>query len=281
MTGADLASADSKELGIKFIRALSLRVSPDLKRLGLCGLCHTMVASLPTRHDGKHGRLWGRLGDRHRAVRVLSSDAFYEWLRTPQPLPRVGSKRARVGTTRLPDVLEQSAGSNDRLERQLVIHGSDVNAFVSGARYSPLLASQLNIPREYRDAMFDVMERVASARYGENWRSVIRLLSVQPTLMKEHNVRGNHVDPPKQGDYIATYTARGSADIMIDYQPDEVPEDGAPFNPLRSGVQQLVRLQVPGCYYGISDESREDPCMHGVNALADGRVSITYRFVFV
>ena len=85
--------------------------------------------------------------------------------------------------------------------------------------------------------------------------------------MPSNDKRGWHKDLEEQGEYIATYTARGSGQVLI----ERLPKEAADLGPV------LTREQVVGQFYGIFDASRYK-VKHAVHASTQGRIGLTYRY---
>lgn len=217
-----------------------------------------------------YGRLWYELGPRQSARRVLESPVFLEWVRRPvNPSGRGGG------------ILEPGNTDVTRTERQLLFSAEDAWRFESGARYRPMLISEAAIPTEIYAALMYVHDQTAGHAYGPGWRTRVRGISIQITQMDSGDDRGDHNDSEKQGEFIASYTAQGSCDIRLCYATAEPKPADAPHSARPPYPPQMVRGQSAGCYYSMRGPSLAKGIYHGVRAHAEGRLSVTFRFVSI
>ena len=217
-------------------------------------------------HDDGPGRKWHQLGADFPAVTTLSSAAFSEWLRQPIRVHGHGS-----------GLLAPSSSENSRRERQFVL-SPEYAAYFRGAQgLAPFDFHNTDIPSDFRDSLLRIQEVVARKAYGSAWQRRLAPISIQITEMDAFDDRGDHNDLPRQGTFIASYTARGSGEVRVCYTRSETPPANAP----RSRVNQrpqMIRTQHTGSFYLLYGQSLEDGILHGVSALEHGRLSITYRF---
>ena len=228
---------------------------------------------MPQQADNGPGRLWDRLGERFSAVRVLSSD-LSSWLDSSPTAS--ASVRSRSG------VLEHGDLDGTYMERQLLFDGVDAAPFMGAGGYRPFRLSEIDVPPRLLAAMLSVRDRIASARFGSDWASRVRPLSIQPTRMQPNADRGDHNDLRRQGTFIGSYTAQGSCLIRMCYTREEitagVPPDDAPRSAVSPHLPQLVRRQNVGYFYTMDGPSLEQGIYHGVRAGPEGRISLTFRF---
>ena len=118
-----------------------------------------------------------------------------------------------------------------------------------------------------RNAILHLRDVLIIAQYGSQWHRRYRPLSIQISWMPSNDKRGWHKDLEEQGEYIATYTARGSGQVLI----ERLPKEAADLGPV------LTREQVVGQFYGIFDASRYK-VKHAVHASTQGRIGLTYRY---
>ena len=222
---------------------------------------HTDAVRPQRSKDDGPGRTWGTFGYRMSHVKMLSSVAFLDWLRTP--LPGRG------------DLLERGNGDGTRCERQLILSNDYLENFKGAAGYQPYLMNDVHAPVAIKDAILCIGGLCAGAAYGPDWKSRVGLMSVQITQMNALNHRGEHNDLPSQGEFIASYTAHGSGNVLIEYTSEETPPADAFTS--RNRRPCMVRRQEAGDFYTMAGPSLH-PAQHAVYAHDDGRVSLTYRF---
>ena len=233
---------------------------PPVVPLRLRGTGHSSEAKL--------GRMWNELpfGDATRAL--LESDEFLEWLERPQCVKRPGASSTAVRPGASSSLLESSTNlPNTRMERQFVFERVDLPRFQGGAKYSPWVFDDVDFPVNIRNAILHLRDVLIIAQYGSQWHRRYRPLSIQISWMPSNDKRGWHKDLEEQGEYIATYTARGSGQVLI----ERLSKEAADLGPV------LTREQVAGQFYGIFDASRYD-VKHAVHASAQGRIGLTYRY---